>query len=225
LRESNEAILAPQDHQEEAAILEIAGCGRAFEGHELKIVDPETQEDLPERKVGEILLKGPSLASGYLEDLERTGALFDEEGWLKSGDLGYLNDDGELFICARLKDLIIIHAINYYPQDLEWAASKVEGVRSGEVVAFATHKRGLEREAAVIVAQAEEEEISQAHRKELAQKIRQEVQRTIGITVDEVGVISGGAGQVIPKTASGKLKRQKARALYESGQLGGAINR
>lgn len=191
--------------------LEIVGCGKKFTGHDLKIVHPETGEDLPERHVGEIVIRGPSVTQGYFEDPDKTRETIDPDGWLHTGDLGYLVD-GQVFICGRKKDVIIINGKNYYPQDLEWAASRVEGVRTGNVVAFPTHKPGLDREAVVVVAESKQPD---GHDR-LATAIRSEIQRTIGLVVDEVVIAEPGT---IPKTSSGKIQRAKSRALYESGQL------
>ena len=100
----------------------LTGCGRPK--MELQIVGPE-DEDLPERHVGEILLQGRSLMSGYV------GPGADDpfvDGWMRTGDLGYLAG-GELFVTGRLKDMMIAMGHNYYPEDFEWAAARVDGVR------------------------------------------------------------------------------------------------
>ena len=78
-----------------------------------------------------------------------TAQTISEDGWLRTGDLGYLAD-GSVFICGRAKDVIIVNGKNYYPQDLEWAGSEVDGVRAGNVVAFPSYKAGLGREAVVV---------------------------------------------------------------------------
>ena len=193
------------------ASVEIVGCGPHFPGHDLKIVDPETGAPRGEREVGEIHIKGPSVTSGYFEDREKTAETIDADGWLKTGDLGYVSN-GNVFICGRKKDVIIINGKNYYPQDLEWVASRVEGVRTGNVAAFPTFKQGLDREAVVVVAETKGGIANDA----LATAIRTEIQRAVGIVVDDVVVAESGT---IPKTSSGKIQRSKARALYEAGEL------
>src|SRR5262249_54871113 len=95
--------------------LELVACGPAFPGHELQIVDTDGNE-LPERAVGEIVLRGPSVTSGYYGNPEATAEAY-RNGWLHTGDLGYLVD-GNVYVCGRIKDLIIIRGANFYPQDL-----------------------------------------------------------------------------------------------------------
>jgi len=191
--------------------VEIVGCGRHFAEHGMRIVHSETGEVLPERRVGEIQLKGPSVTQGYFEDPEKTAETLDAEGWLRTGDLGYLAD-GQIFICGRKKDVIIVNGKNYYPQDLEWIASNVPGVRTGNVVAFPSTKSGLDREAVVVVAESK----SADGREALATAVRAEIQKALGIVPDEVVIADAGT---IPKTSSGKIQRARARALYESGEL------
>jgi len=200
---------AGDDAADEA--VEIVGCGRAFERHGIRVVDTETREVLPDRRVGEIEVSGPSVMQGYFEMPEKTRETVNEEGWLKTGDLGYLVD-GEVFICGRAKDVIIVNGKNYYPQDLEWAGSEVEGVRQGNVIAFPSHKEGLGREAVVVVA---ETKLSEG-REKLAADIKTRIAQATGLTVDEVVVVDTGT---VPKTSSGKLQRARARALYEQGEL------
>jgi fatty-acyl-CoA synthase len=196
---------------DDANALEIVGCGKAFKDHEIRIVDTTSREVLPDRRVGEIEIRGASLMKGYFEDPEKTREVISPEGWLRTGDLGYLVD-GSIFICGREKDVVIVNGRNYYPQDLEWCASQVEGVRSGCVVAFPTHKAGLDREAVVVVAEAKTLEDKEA----LATRIKTAIQQTTGLMVDDVVIEKPGT---VPKTSSGKLQRSKARALYEAGEL------
>lgn len=191
--------------------VEIVGCGRAFDRHGIRVVDAETGTVLPERQVGEIEVSGPSVMQGYFDLPEKTRETLDEEGWLRTGDLGYLAE-GSIYICGRKKDVIIVNGKNYYPQDIEWAGSEVPGVRAGNVVAFPGHQPGLGREAVVVVAESKESE----GRDQLALDIKAHIAKTTGLTVDEVMVVDAGT---IPKTSSGKLQRAKARSLYEQGAL------
>ena len=191
--------------------VEIVGCGKAFADHEIRIVDAETRAPLEERRVGEIEIRGPSVMPGYYEETKRTAEVLDKEGWLKTGDLGYLAKD-EIYICGRKKDVIIVNGKNYYPQDLEWVANEIEGIRAGNAIAFASHKAGLGRETVVVVAETREAE----GRDELARKVATAIQQSTGLTVDDVAIVDVGT---IPKTSSGKLQRARARELYERGEL------
>jgi fatty-acyl-CoA synthase len=206
----NEGRAVPAAPGDETA-LEIVGCGKKFAGHDLRVVSVETREVLGDRVVGEFEIRGPSVTAGYFENPEKTAEVIDKEGWLRTGDLGYLVD-GVVFICGRQKDIIILNGRNYYPSDIEWAASKVEGVRPGNVVVFASSKPGLDREAIVVVAESKTAEKQDA----LAAAIKQEIQRATSLVVDDVMVVEAGT---IPKTSSGKVQRSKARAQYEAGEL------
>ncbi|MEO7331787.1 MAG: fatty acyl-AMP ligase [Minicystis sp.] len=193
----------------------IVECGSAFEGHEVQTFAPtdETSETpLGDREVGELRLRGPSVTPGYYNEPEKTQEAF-AGGWLRTGDLGYLAG-GKVFICGRSKELIIVNGRNYYPQDLEWEASKVSGVRKGNVIAFGTLKPHNDRERVVIA--FETTVTVEPERATLKGEVRRVVQQALGLTVDDVLPLPVG---VLPKTSSGKLQRAKTRELYESGVL------
>ena len=203
--------LATPPEDEGADRVEIVGCGPTFADHEVRIVDVDTRQALPERRVGEIQVRGPSVTPGYFENAAATEKTIGPEGWLNTGDLGYLAD-GHVFICGREKDILIVNGKNYYPQDLEWAATEVEGVRAGNAVVFPSYKEGLGREAIVLVA---ETRLTEGHG-ELERRIKAAVMQATGLVVDEVMLSGPGT---VPKTSSGKLQRRKARQLYEAGEL------
>jgi fatty-acyl-CoA synthase len=194
--------------------IEVVSCGRAFAGLDVKIFDPEDGESrtpLADRQVGEIRVRGASVSAGYFNDPELSRQAF-AGGFLRTGDLGYLVD-GEIFVCGRKKELIIVNGRNYYPQDLEWEASRVAGVRKGNVIAFGTRKPLNDRERVVIVFETSAAESEQS---ELVAEVQRVVRQATGLTVDDVVPLESG---VLPKTSSGKLKRAEARELYESGNL------
>jgi acyl-CoA synthetase (AMP-forming)/AMP-acid ligase II len=193
----------------------IVQCGAAFEGHEIQVFSPEDAQSaapLPERRVGELRIKGPSIMQGYWNEPELTREAF-AGSWLRTGDLGYLAG-GCVHICGRSKEVIIVNGRNYYPQDLEWEASRVEGVRKGNVIAFGTLKPTYDRERVVI---ALETGVPHGEAREaLKGEVRKAVQQAIGLTIDDVVPLDIG---VLPKTSSGKLQRAKTRELYESDSL------
>ncbi len=193
----------------------IVDCGPAFEDHEVRAFaadDLESLSPLPERVAGELRLRGPSLMTGYWGEPELTRDAF-AGGWLKTGDIGYVAN-GDVHICGRSKELIIVNGRNYYPQDLEWESATVEGVRKGNVIAFGTMKPNYDRERVVI---ALETAIPEGPKREaLKAEVRRAVQQGIGLTVDDVVPVDIG---VLPKTSSGKLQRAKTRELYELGEL------
>jgi fatty-acyl-CoA synthase len=186
--------------------VELVACGKPFAGHELKIVD-DAGRSLPERQVGEIWSHGPSVTAGYYQNPEITAATY-TDGWLHTGDLGYVAD-GNLYICGRAKDLIIIRGANFYPQDLEWAVAEVEGVRRDNVVAFSVMRDG--EETLIISAEGNSTDAA-ALRKSIAAKVTE----TSGLTVGHVAVVKVGS---LPKTSSGKVQRRRTKALFETGQL------
>jgi fatty-acyl-CoA synthase len=211
---------APVDALAETAT-PIVDCGEPFEGHEIEVFaldDEASERPLGDREVGELRLRGPSVMAGYFNEPELTREAF-AGGWLKTGDIGYLAGR-EVHICGRSKELIIVNGRNYYPQDLEWEAGKVPGVRKGNVVAFGTMKPTNDRERVIICFETSVvgDEEKQAQKGE----VRRVVQQALGLTVDDV--VSLGAG-ALPKTSSGKLQRSKTRELYETGLLLGQTSK
>lgn len=193
----------------------IVQCGSAFEDHEIHVFaldDESSEKPLGEREVGEIRLRGPSVTAGYFNEVEKTREAF-AGGWLRTGDLGYLAG-GNVHICGRSKEVIIVNGRNYYPQDLEWEAGKVEGVRKGNVVAFGTLKPHNDRERVVIT--FETVVTDEAPLQALKGEVRRVVQQALGLTVDDVVPLAPG---LLPKTSSGKLQRSKTREFYETGTL------
>ena len=102
------------------------------------------------------------------------------DGWLHTGDLGYLSD-GELFVCGRVKDIIIVNGRKYHPQDLEWAVDALGGVRRGRVVAFGATERGQADRVVIVV-----EPSGTVPSDVLAETIRREIRDLFGLYVDEV---------------------------------------
>ena len=193
----------------------IVQCGSAFPDHDIQVFAPDDEEGktpLGDREVGELRLRGPSLMVGYWNEPELSQKAF-AGGWLRTGDLGYLAD-GKVHICGRSKEVIIVNGRNYYPQDLEWEAGNVTGVRRGNVIAFGTMKPQGDRERVVVV--FETQVTGDEATTKLKSEVRQAVQQGIGLTADDVVAVKVG---VLPKTSSGKLQRAKARELYETGEL------
>jgi fatty-acyl-CoA synthase len=182
-------------------VREMVSCGSPV--MDLRIA-AEDGAALPERHVGEILVRGPSLMSGYLgEDAPHPFA----DGWLQTGDMGYLAD-GELYVSGRAKDIVIVTGQNYYPEDFEWAAARVEGVRPGRCVAFA--EPGAEDLVLLV------EPDGSADHEALRQAVRRGVTNAIGVSPGAVVVLPRGA---IEKTTSGKLRRSAMRSAYAAGSL------
>jgi fatty-acyl-CoA synthase len=171
---------------------------------ELRIAGPEGEGDLPERHVGEILLRGPSTMSRYVGPGAPDPFL---DGWLRTGDLGYMAD-GQLYVTGRAKDMVIVMGDNYYPEDFEWAAGRVEGVRPGRCVAFA--RPGAD-EVVVLV-----EPVGDGDPAALASAVKNAGADAVGVPPSEVVVLPPGT---VDKTTSGKLRRAAMRERYLSGSL------
>jgi fatty-acyl-CoA synthase len=189
-------------------VMEVVSCGRAFAGHDIAIMS-ERGEVLGEREVGEIFFRGPSVTAGYHNRESASVAAF-SGGWLRTGDLGYLAG-GEVYVCGRRKDLIILNGRNYDPQSLEWAVEGVPAVRKGNVVAFSIPEEGSEALVVACETQTPDTEAATA-------AIRRVLGEQFSLTCKEIVVLAPGT---LPKTSSGKLQRQRARRMFLSRTLRG----
>ena len=186
--------------------------GKPVPGLEMKVVDPESYEELPERHVGELLLRGTSVTPGYYKRPDATAALF-HDGWLCTGDLAYILD-GELVLCGRIKDVIIVGGRNVFPEDIERAVGPLDGVRAGNVIAF-----GMEgykgKESVVVVAEVRVSDTS-GGLGEIRERIHHRTLEVCGLPPRDVMLVTPGT---LPKTSSGKLQRAKCRDEYLNEEL------
>ena len=190
-------------------------CGVLLPGFEMSIQDSEGNE-VPERQCGEILLKGPSVMSGYFQDEESTHAVLNKDGWLDTGDIGYAVGD-RIYIAARSKDVIIVKGRNIWPHDMEVVAQRPDGVRLGGVAAFSV-TGFAEEELAVLVVETKERD--QKLRNELTHRITCLMHEHFGINVI-IDLVRPGT---LPRTSSGKLSRFKSREAYLERQAQPALN-
>jgi fatty-acyl-CoA synthase len=188
----------------------VVNCGRPVRGMEIEIRGPGG-EVLPDRGIGQVFVRGASVMHSYFRDEESTEAVLSPDGWLDTGDMGYMSR-GYIFIVGRAKDMIIINGRNHWPQDIEWAVEQLPGFKSGDIAAFAiTGPSGEETPAVLVhcrVSDAEE-------RGRLRDEIRERVRAITGITP----VVELVPPRTLPRTSSGKLSRTKARNLYLSGEI------
>jgi fatty-acyl-CoA synthase len=196
------------DAEEELDVRRLPLLGKAVPGLEMKVVHPDTYEELPERHVGELLLRGTSVTPGYYKRPDATAALFRDD-WLCTGDLAYLVD-GELILCGRIKDVIIVGGRNVFPEDIERAVGVIVGVRAGNVIAF-----GVEgykgKESVVVVAEVRAEDLDAVRH-----DIHHRALDVCGLPPRDVMLVKPGT---LPKTSSGKLQRAKCRELYLAEEL------
>jgi fatty-acyl-CoA synthase len=190
-----------------AQTAEFVSCGTVIAGHTLRIVDDRGQA-LPESRVGEIELEGPSVTGGYFADPGASEQTF-VDGRLRTGDMGYVAD-GHLFVTGRSRDLVIVHGRNYAPQTIEWALDGLPSVRPGHAVAFGyPDKRGAEQVG--VVCEAASHDVAA-----VAGAVAARISEELGLTVGEVLVVRPG---LLPRTSSGKLQRARTRALFLDGTL------
>jgi fatty-acyl-CoA synthase len=188
----------------------LARLGEPIPGLEMRIVDPVSGAVMTEREVGELQITGTSVTTGYYKHPEATAAAFTEDGWLRTGDLAYLVD-GELVICGRIKDVIIVGGRNVFPEDVERAVAGVDGVRAGNVIAFGVEGR-KGKEAVIVVAETKVADEADVIRAAVSVRVRE----AIGLPPEEVVLVSAGT---LPKTSSGKLQRSLCRTKYLDAEL------
>ncbi|MFL6762663.1 MAG: fatty acyl-AMP ligase [Sphingomicrobium sp.] len=188
----------------------VVNCGKPVTGMEIEIRGA-AGEVLPDRGIGKIYVRGASVMHSYFRDEESTRACLSEDGWLDTGDMGYMSN-GYVFIVGRAKDMIIINGRNHWPQDIEWAVEQLPGFKSGDIAAFAiTGPSGEETPAVLVHCRISDNE----ERGRLRDEIRERVRAITGITP----VVELVPPRTLPRTSSGKLSRTKARNLYLSGEI------
>jgi thioester reductase-like protein len=200
------------------AATQIVSCGTPLPGLTVKIVDPEKHVALEEGRIGEIWIAGGSKCPGFWNNPELTLKLFHarlvddspyDDGYLRTGDMGFLHG-GELFVCGRIKDMIIIRGQNYYPQDIEAVVEKASGlIRTNCVAAFQINEDS--EPALAIVA-----EVKNPKALPDALKIAAAVRNYLNV---EVALISFIAPRAIPRTSSGKIMRHKTKHMWLQGQF------
>ncbi len=199
---------APAVSGDAADARRMARLGRPMYNLEIRVVDETSGAVLGERAVGELEIRGESVTTGYYRNAAATDAVF-HDGWLRTGDLAY-QTDGELVVCGRIKDVIILGGRNVYPQDVERAVNDLDGVRAGNVIAFGTtSKRG--RESLVVVAETKEAGVAAVR-----DAIKDAVYNSVGLPPADIVLVQPGT---LPKTSSGKLQRSLCKQNYTNGDL------
>ena len=186
------------------AMRAFVDCGRPLPGIKVEIRDTGGRV-LPERDIGTIWVHTDSVMDGYLGEPEATAEVMTEDGWLNTGDLGYLLD-GHIIVTGREKDIIVVGGRNFWPQDLEYVAEHQQGVRTGDAMAFSFDDGVAER--VVMLIQCRERDI--APRERLRSTVRARIKTEFGIDCD-VELVDAHA---LPRTSSGKPSRSQAKRNY-----------
>jgi thioester reductase-like protein len=200
------------------AATQIVSCGTPLPGLDVKIVDPEQHVALKEGHLGEIWIAGSGKCLGYWKNPELTLKQFHarlvddspyDDGYLRTGDMGFFHN-GELFVCGRIKDMIILRGQNYYPQDIENVVERASGlIRANCVAAFQIHEDS--EPALAIVAEVKNPNVLPESR-----KIAAAVRNYLNV---EVALISFIAPRAIPRTSSGKIMRHRAKHMWLEGKF------
>lgn len=203
----------------------LVGCGEPNWEVEVAIADPETCEACETGEVGEIWVGGRAITAGYWQNEEVTqktfnGVLNNVPGkrFLRTGDIGYIGDDGHIYICGRLKDLIICEGRNLHPEDIEYTILNATDQIKAQSCAVFSYDKDDHRQAIVAIIEADRDLMRNLS--EQAKDLRNTIIRSI---TDEHGI---GLSQIVfippatlKKTTSGKVQRSLMKNLYLSGEL------
>ncbi len=165
---------------------------------------------LPENTIGNIQLKGKNMTRGYFNNEEETKKIFTKDGWLNTGDLGFLRN-GRLIVTGRVKDIIFVRGQNYYSHDIERVAEEIEGIEMGMIAVVGAFSRELQQDELVIFVL--EKGNNPEEFAKLAVKIKRFIKLKIGLDVSHIIPITK-----LPKTTSGKIQRNLLREKYLNGE-------
>src|SRR5262245_31343985 len=200
-----------------ATVREVVSCGTPVSGLQVVIVHPETQRRCAANEVGEIWVAGPSVAQGYWQRPVETAEIFkarivgsDDGPFLRTGDLGFLREDGELFVTGRRKDVIVVAGANHYPQDIEATVRSAHpSLRSAACAAFGLERDGEER--LVVVSEVERSERKDLDEVSIFKAVSKAIIGEHDLALETLILMRPGS---IPKTSSGKIQRSACKQQY-----------
>jgi fatty-acyl-CoA synthase len=199
-----------RSERDRVPVREFVDCGRPLPGIEVEVRGTDGRI-VGEREIGTIWVKTDSVMQGYLDQPEATAEVL-QDGWLNTGDLGYLLD-GRIVVTGREKDIIIVGGRNFWPHDLEYVAESQPGVRTGDAMAFSLDTGAGEQVVVLVQCREREEHV----RRRLQQAVRSRIKTEFGIEC-RVELVDAHA---LPRTSSGKPSRSQARRNYEASLLNG----
>ncbi len=188
----------------------FVSCGTALPDHAVEIRS-EKNDKLPDHHVGRIVVRGPSVMDGYFDDPAATEAVKTQDGWLDTGDLGYVSG-GNLIVTGRRKDLVILNGRNIWPQDVEWAVEALADVRAGDVACFSVIEGDVGEQMVVILQCRLHDPVA---REQLRKQAAATVRTTCGADCRVVLV----PPKTLKFTSSGKLSRSAVRQDYLTGEI------
>lgn len=205
--------------------VELVSSGSWPTDIDVRIVHPETLQECAPHEVGEVWVDSPSKARGYWKHTEQTAQTFhahivgcDEKSYLRTGDMGFVQD-GQLYICGRSKDLLILAGRNVYPQDIEASLQQVDAsIRPDSLAAFAVdvEQQGRTEEKLVVLVELRQRRGDKATLKALAQRLQTAILEQHQLPCH--AIVLGPFGSVL-KTTSGKVRRQACRQAWIDGSL------
>jgi acyl-CoA synthetase (AMP-forming)/AMP-acid ligase II len=198
----------------------LVSVGTPCRGVSLRILTPLDAEvpgpatDLPPGIEGEICVQSPGVMRGYYNNPEATAQVLMPGGWLRTGDLGYVDDDGYLFVTGRLKDVMILGGENVVPGDIEEIVDHVPGVRYSAAVGIDSDRTGTQR--LFVIAEVRDEAADEHAQQQLVKSIVVRVHQTRGHRPARVLLVRSGT---IPKTSSGKIQRSRVAEMVRTGTI------
>jgi fatty-acyl-CoA synthase len=194
--------------------------GRPCRGVSLRIVEPNRDEapaplvDVPATAEGEICVQSPGVMQGYYNNPAATARVLSADGWLRTGDLGFVDAEGFLYITGRIKDVIILGGENLLPADVEEVVDHVAGIRYSAAVGVESDRTGTQR--LHVVAEVRDETAAETVYRDLTRDIVNRVHRARGHRPARVLLVRAST---IPKTSSGKIQRSRLAQMIEAGEL------
>eukprot|EP00756_Hemistasia_phaeocysticola_P008879 Hpha_TRINITY_DN14761_c0_g1::TRINITY_DN14761_c0_g1_i2::g.102801::m.102801 len=202
----------------------VVSQGVQWLDNKLLVIDPDTHVALPHNRVGELIVRGPTVGRGYWGNEKATQEAFglivpgrEADGpYLRTGDFGFILPNGEVFVCGRAKDVIIVAGVNHYPQDFELTCEAVSPVlRKGCGAAFGIEgKQGGEQ--VVILFEVDKSRSQGVDLAGVAAQMSSAVAESHGVTPAVIGLIPS---QAVSKTTSGKIQRRATKAAYLAGEI------
>ncbi|BAH06659.1 hypothetical protein CKR_1608 [Clostridium kluyveri NBRC 12016] len=195
--------------------ISFVDVGSPLSNCSVQIVD-NGRSVLGENTIGNIYIKGKNVIKGYYNNQGATSEAINEEGWLNTGDLGFMHN-GRLVITGRAKDIVFINGCNYYPHDIERIVEQVDGVGSGRVAACGIYNKEMHREEVIIFVLTD---VNLEKFTLLTFKIKQHVMKCMGLNIKDVLPV-----REFPRTDSGKIQRYKIAEIYKLGKFEGVSRR